>query len=156
MNYEDQINYIKKKVSLLTKDSFLTDEITQKVVIKIFEKKYKYKTAGEFKSLLGLVIKSVFIDYCRLKINEFLIDADAESNYNPDDRIKRIEKEAFIFKCIDLLPKEQMETVLLRYYFNLKYEKIAELMGVSKNTALGYMNYAKKRLRLIITKNNLL
>src|SRR5690606_1329973 len=44
--------------------------------------------------------------------------------------------------CIDQLPAEQREVVLLRQDADLTFREIAELTGVSINTALGRMRYA--------------
>lgn len=52
--------------------------------------------------------------------------------------------------CIDQLPPEQREVVLLRQDADLTFREIAELTGVSINTALGRMRYALINLRRMI------
>lgn len=52
--------------------------------------------------------------------------------------------------CIDQLPPEQREVVLLRQDADLTFREIAELSGVSINTALGRMRYALINLRRMI------
>lgn len=49
--------------------------------------------------------------------------------------------------AIDALPPEQREVVLMRHQSELTFREIAELTGVSINTALGRMRYALINLR---------
>ena len=44
----------------------------------------------------------------------------------------------------------------MRIYQDLSFNEIAELTGVSINTALGRMRYALMNLRKIIEKNNII
>ncbi|MBQ2024556.1 MAG: RNA polymerase subunit sigma-24, partial [Alistipes sp.] len=56
---------------------------------------------------------------------------------------------------VELLPEEQREVVMLRYYSDLSFKDIAEQTGVSINTALGRMRYALINLRKMIKEKNL-
>jgi RNA polymerase sigma-70 factor (ECF subfamily) len=47
------------------------------------------------------------------------------------------------------LPELQREVLKMRYYQNLSFKEIAEITGVSINTALGRMRYAILNLRRI-------
>jgi len=55
--------------------------------------------------------------------------------------------------CIDQLPPEQREVVLLRHESDLTFREIAELTGCSINTALGRMRYALINLRRMMQKS---
>ena len=54
-----------------------------------------------------------------------------------------------------MLPEEQREVVMLRYYSDLSFKEIADQTGVSINTALGRMRYALINLRKMIKERNL-
>jgi RNA polymerase sigma-70 factor (ECF subfamily) len=56
---------------------------------------------------------------------------------------------------VDELPEEQREVVKMRYYEGLSFKEIAELTGVSINTALGRMRYALINMRQLIKKKKL-
>ena len=49
-----------------------------------------------------------------------------------------------------MLPAEQREVVLMRYFGGLSFKEIAEQTDVSINTALGRMRYALINLRRMI------
>ena len=53
------------------------------------------------------------------------------------------------------LPYLQREVLTMRYYQNLSFKEIAELTGVSINTALGRMRYAILNLRRIATEKDI-
>jgi RNA polymerase sigma-70 factor (ECF subfamily) len=52
--------------------------------------------------------------------------------------------------CIDRLPPEQREVVLLRHESDLTFREIAALTDCSINTALGRMRYALLNLRKML------
>ena len=52
-----------------------------------------------------------------------------------------------LYDMVDQLPAEQREMVYLHYFEGLTFREIAEIMGVSINTALGRMRYASLNLR---------
>lgn len=54
------------------------------------------------------------------------------------------------------LPELQREVLTMRYYSNLSFKEIAELTGVSINTALGRMRYAILNLRRIATEKDII
>lgn len=53
------------------------------------------------------------------------------------------------------LPYLQREVLNMRYYQNLSFKEIAELTGVSINTALGRMRYAILNLRRIAAEKDI-
>ena len=50
-------------------------------------------------------------------------------------------------RMIQLLPTEQKEVLIMRHYGDLSFKEIADITGVSINTALGRMRYALNNLR---------
>ena len=55
---------------------------------------------------------------------------------------------------IDELPDCQREVVFMRYYQDMSFKEIADVTGVSINTALGRMRYAVLNLRRIAMEKN--
>ena len=61
--------------------------------------------------------------------------------------IMRMQTYDTLYDMVDQLPAEQREMVYLHYFEGLTFREIAEIMGVSINTALGRMRYAILNLR---------
>ena len=53
-------------------------------------------------------------------------------------------------RAVEQLPQNQREIVLMRYYGNLKFVEIAEMLGCPLNTALGRMHKAMLRLKKLM------
>ena len=60
------------------------------------------------------------------------------------------EQDEKLRKAIDKLPENQKQVLMLRYYSNLKFVEIAEMLGCPLNTALGRMHKAILRLRQVM------
>jgi RNA polymerase sigma-70 factor (ECF subfamily) len=56
---------------------------------------------------------------------------------------------------IGSLPDDQREVVILRHYADMSFKEIADLTGVSINTALGRMRYALINMRKIMEEKNI-
>jgi RNA polymerase sigma-70 factor (ECF subfamily) len=54
------------------------------------------------------------------------------------------------------LPDDQKEVLNMRLYRDMSFKEIAEITGVSINTALGRMRYAIINLRKMIEENQIL
>ena len=48
---------------------------------------------------------------------------------------------------MELLPKRQREALYLKYYENLSYEEIAEVMGLQRQAVANYLQYGIQKLR---------
>ncbi len=49
--------------------------------------------------------------------------------------------------AIELLPKRQREALYLKYYQNLSYEEIADVMGLQRQAVANYLQYGIQKLR---------
>lgn len=78
----------------------------------------------------------------RLTIEEEAPDAAARPQTNEQvDKLRR---------AIEQLPEPQQQVLLLRYYSDLKFVEIAEMLGCPLNTALGRMHKAMTKLKEIL------
>ena len=73
-------------------------------------------------------------------IEDMLIDSQIQAD------VRRIVKQ---------LPESQREVLIMRYYKGLSFKEIADITGVSINTALGRMRYAILNLRRIAKENRI-
>ena len=65
-------------------------------------------------------------------------------------RLERAEQEERLRRAIELLPEAQRQVLVLRYYSNLKFVEIAEILGCPLNTALGRVHKAMIKLRQLM------
>ena len=146
-------------------DDFVADDIFQDTFIKVINKLKTsgYVHNGKFLSWVMRIAHNLGIDYYRNnKKNKFNRESDEFSIFDfIQDHDSNFEKKLIddqvsidLSVLVEQLPKDQKEVLNMRIFQDLSFKDIAELTGVSINTALGRMRYALENLRKIIEKNN--
>ena len=79
----------------------------------------------------------------------------SDNSPNIESRIITEQVELDLSRIIEELPEDQKEVLKMRIYQDLSFKEIADLTGVSINTALGRMRYAVLNLRKVIEKNQI-
>jgi len=161
--FDQIINRHKNKVfayiSLYIRDQALAEDLFQDTFMKVIQsvRAGKYQDNGKFISWVMRIAHNLIIDHFRrIKQMNTVSNDDYESDlFNSkklcdsnveDDMIsKQIQKD--VRKMISFLPDDQREVVILRHYAGLSFKEIADLTGVSINTALGRMRYALINMR---------
>ncbi|MDD2299749.1 MAG: sigma-70 family RNA polymerase sigma factor [Fermentimonas sp.] len=150
------------------RDNGLAEDIFQDTFIKaiITIKQGKYIESGKFKAWVMRIAHNLIIDYFRQKKNESIISKDEyeiDLFNNPslcDDtvEIQMVKKQVLddVKKLICFLPESQREVLEMRYYKDLSFKEIADLTGVSINTALGRMRYAILNIRKMAADNSMI
>jgi RNA polymerase sigma-70 factor (ECF subfamily) len=149
---EKDISIIKNKLKYYVKgDDHLVDELTSTCLFKINRYKY-YNNSGDknYNALLKTVAKSVFISYQRRSKKETLLilnEIDSISSYNADDAIIKKENEKMVLEILNFLTPSQRDVMLMRFYLDLTYREISEILNCSINTALGIMTNSKLKIK---------
>ncbi|MCO5232501.1 MAG: sigma-70 family RNA polymerase sigma factor [Chitinophagales bacterium] len=153
-------------IIILVKDQYLAEDIFQETFVKVIDslKSNVYKEEGKFLPWVMRISHNLCIDYFR-KIKRKPVIVDSEGNdilesigfldKNVEDILIREQNILTLKQLIKLLPDEQREVLVLRHYAELSFKEIAEMTGVSINTALGRMRYALINLRKMIEEQKL-
>ena len=146
-------------------DRDLSDDIFQDTFIKVIKtlKSQSYNEEGKFLPWVMRIAHNLVVDHFR-KAKKMPFQRETEEysifNYMSDNslniegQIISAQVETDLVKLLDELPLDQKEVLVMRMYQDLSFKEIAELTGVSINTALGRMRYALLNLRKIIEKNH--
>ena len=148
-------------------DRDLADDIFQDTFVKVIKtlKSNSYNEEGKFLPWVMRISHNLIMDYYRKnqkmpmlrETEEFSIFSVLhETSPNAEGRIITDLIEKDLQKIILELPDDQREVLTMRIYQDYSYNEIAELTGVSINTALGRMRYAIANLRKIIEKNQII
>lgn len=147
-------SFIYKKV----KNQELAEDLFQDVFIKVINslKLNKYSEEGKFSNWIIRVARNHLMDYFRdnVKIRTYSGTDDfdvfdvviVDEEFKPENTDRKIEKKK-MRNLIMSLPKDMREVVILRTYFDMSFNEIAQLQSVGINTALGRMHNALKHLR---------
>ena len=170
-SFETIINRYKDRVYtyvlMVVKNQELANDIFQDTFIKVMAslRKKKYEERGSFISWIIRIAHNLIIDHYRKEKrlqtvsneeNEIdLFNSPKFSDSNIEEVLVKRQIENDVRKLLETLPSEQKQVVLLRLYGDLSFKEIAEITGVSINTALGRMRYALINLRKVIEEKNI-
>ncbi len=158
---------VRDYIRMMVKDNDVADDILQETFIKAVRviDEGRYTDNGKFLSWVLRIAHNQVIDHFRAqKQNRQVNESNAGYNVlgtlrfaekNVEDRMVADQIEADVRSLVEMLPDEQREVVMMRYFSGLSFKEIAEQTNVSINTALGRMRYALINLRKMIREKNL-
>ena len=124
----------------------------------------KYNEEGKFLPWVVRIARNLAIDHFRKsKRMPTITSQDGEDIFrtieiresNREESFIRNQRDDTVRQIINMLPAEQKEVLVLRHYGDMSFKEIAELTGVSINTALGRMRYALNNMRKIIAEKSI-
>ena len=155
-------NFIYSKVL----DRYTAEDIFQETFIKVIKtlKKGLYNEEGKFLPWIMRISHNLIIDYFRKNkrlpmfdncesFDIFSILKDDIPNAENIMIDKQIKKD--LVKIISELPMDQKNVIIMRLYKNMSFKEIADISGVSINTALGRMRYAIINIRKLIEQHQI-
>lgn len=154
-------------IYFIVRNRDLTEDIFQETFVKAIMtiKQGRYTENGKFKAWITRIAHNLVIDYFRQERSENTIsnddmEVDLFNNIKlcdstVEDYLVRDQVLSDIRKLIRHLPDNQREVLEMRYYQDLSFKEIADITGVSINTALGRMRYAILNMRRMAGENNM-
>ena len=162
--HQDRIfNYILR----IIKNEDIANDIFQETFVKaiLTIKQGRYTENGRFPAWISRIAHNLIIDHYRQEKSENVQSADIEEIdvLNRKDLCEATIEDIIIADqirddvkyLIELLPELQREVLKMRYYQNLSFKEIAEITGVSINTAIGSMRYDIINLRRLATEKDI-
>ena len=151
----------------IVQDKELAEDIFQETFVKVIVtiKQGGYTENGKFKAWIMRIAHNLVIDSFRQQRSENTISNDEVEVdlFNNRDLCEKTIKESIVRrkvlsdvrKLVKHLPDNQSEDLEMRYYQDLSFKEIADLTGVSINTALGRMRYAILNMRRMAEENHM-
>ncbi|MDH5396576.1 MAG: sigma-70 family RNA polymerase sigma factor [Cyclobacteriaceae bacterium] len=151
-------------IYLIVKDRYIAEDLLQDVFMKVVRiiKTDRYKEEGKFLPWILRIANNLAIDHFRKKKRYPEITYDdgfslfdtlqfAENDYESAQVHKETKRNLRLL--IKQLPDEQRKVLVMRHYFDMSFQEIADRTDVSINTALGRMRYAILNLRKQLTNH---
>jgi len=154
-------------ILMSVKNRELAEDIFQDTFIKVINtlKSENYKEEGKFLQWVMRIANNLKIDYYRKVQRMPVFESNSDFNIfdvlngtDPSIEQKIITEQIYsdVKNLVKYLPEEQREVLEMRIYDDVSFKDIAELTGVSINTALGRMRYALINLRKLIKEKNVI
>ena len=150
----------------MAQDEGEAEDLHQEVWLKIIRGIDGY-SSGSFRAWLWRVVRNAAADRARKHVAEPILDAPVEEGADaaafvdqvPDDkvvsaltRMEEEERRAAVREAVDGLSRRLKEVVLLRLNGELKFQEIADILGLPIGTVLGRMNLALAKLRQVLSR----
>lgn len=152
----------------IIKNEDIANDIFQETFVKAINtiRQGRYTENGKFPAWISRIAHNLIIDYYRQEKAENLQSSDLSEvdilnrkelcEQTIEDIIISDQIREDVKYLIKELPQLQREVLTMRYYQNLSFKEIAELTGVSINTALGRMRYAILNLRRLAQEKEII
>ncbi len=164
-NQQKLFNYI----MFMVHDQELANDVFQDTFVKIIVKLQEgsYTDSGKFSYWMVRIAHNIIMDMFRVHRNEPVIEPNAENDLsnlkssevmelNCEMQMVNSQIMRDVRHMMDMLPAAQREVVYMRMYQDLSFKEIADITGVSINTALGRMRYAILNLRRMAKKHDIM
>ena len=145
----------------LVKTESESEELTQEVFVKIWEKRHQLRKQGSFNSFLFTIAYNTTMSFLRKKASEarfmenlsaFQVDLEEPDVYR---KIDFEEVRANLKKAIEKLPSRQKEVFELKHFQNLSYKEIARELRISVNTVENHMMKSYRILKEELKENSI-
>ena len=144
----------------VVRDRDVAEDVFQETFVKVITKlqQGKYTDSGKFLFWLTRIAHNVIMDQYRLHQSEHIVEptegndlsnlrgASVQDVCREDEMVSEQVLDD-VRRMMNCLPAAQREVVYMRFYQQLSFKEIADITGVSINTALGRMRYALLNLR---------
>ena len=152
-------NRVFSYIMMVVKDRELAEDIFQDTFIKVIRSldSGTYKDDGRFCPWVMRIAHNLIIDFYRRDKHLPSVSGDDEEknifktigiyDESAEDKCLIKQSHSDLKNMIAKLPPEQCAIVKYRYVYDMSFKEIADLTGVSINTALGRMRYAIINLR---------
>lgn len=152
--YQPLVRYLQR----LAGTEHLAEELHQQTWLSVLEHAEKFDPSGGsggFKAWLFRIATNKANDHWRSSGRErsakeglkLVVEQQAPE---AGARLEGSDDQAKLARAIAQLPEPQREVLLLRYYGDMKFVEIAELLGCPLNTALGRMHKAMLKLKSLM------
>lgn len=139
------------------------DDITQEVFIKAFKSIKKFKFNSSLKTWLYQITKNhCYTLYRKKKKNVSINSGEMEENEqdkwftDSETPLSKVESDEFydaFYNALNKLPEKQRETFALRYFEDMPYQEISDLLGTSVGGLKANYYQAVKKLSTLIERD---
>ncbi len=144
----------------LLRDPTGAEEVTQEVFINLWKKAALFRPErGKFTTWLLTMAHHRTIDELRRSNRQRNAAAEiarnvlggSNSEEGPQDIAQRLVEAREVRKALDVLPPEQLETIVLSYYKGYSQSEIAKILNQPLGTVKTRMRLAMQKLRVALT-----
>lgn len=142
-------------------------DLTQEAFVKAYNNLRSFRLESSFYTWLYRIGMNLAIDHTRKRKRRAAAGFDESIGARDDDGSlieqhhedlpsKTLERKQLyrrIMDCLDKLPEDQKQVILLRELEGLPYKEISDIMGIPEGTVMSRLFYARKKLQKMLTSD---
>lgn len=135
-----------------------TDDVLQNTFVKVFQNLNKFKGESKLFSWVYRIATNEALTFLNQKAKKSGISSEtlqnkAIDNLKADVYFDGNEIQIKLQKAIALLPEKQQLVFKMKYFEELKYEEISEILGTSVGALKASYHHAVKKIEAFVTTN---
>ena len=135
-----------------------TDDVLQNTFVKVFQNLNKFKGESKLFSWIYRIATNEALTFLNQKAKKSGISSEtlqrkAIDNLKADIYFDGNEIQIKLQKAITLLPEKQQLVFKMKYFEELKYEEISEILGTSVGALKASYHHAVKKIEAFVTTN---
>lgn len=141
----------------------IAEDLTQEVFVKVYHELERFESKSSIKTWVYRITVNHCLDYLkaqqRSKRKGFLVaigvrkesgEVDPPSFDHPGVILENKEEVEGIFNCIDRLPENQKNAILLKSIEDLSQKEIAEVLNMTEKAVESLLSRARKKLKELL------
>ena len=136
-----------------TRDRLASQDLVQDVFLRLIRYRQSYQPERPFKPWLYQMARNVLYDHHKRKPPPS-DDAMPPLAAPASDPLEQAEQQAQLQRALEHLPAEQRELLVLSHVSDLSYREIAQVYGITVNTARVRVFRALRALRSVYLQHN--
>ncbi len=135
-----------------------TDDVLQNTFVKVFQNLNKFKGESKLFSWVYRIATNEALTFLNQKakksgISSETMQSKAIDNLKADVYFDGNEIQIKLQKAVGLLPEKQQLVFKMKYFEELKYEEISEILGTSVGALKASYHHAVKKIEAFVTAN---
>lgn len=131
----------------VVKDPDIAKDVTQNGFIKSWEKLQSYNPKYKFYSWLYRIIMNEALNKVRDEKKTERISPDQSGGKTPFQKIIKREENRRLYQAIEELDRKFSSVIYLRYFEELSYKEISEILNIDENKVKSRLYGARMKLR---------
>ena len=141
-------------------DQLVAEELAQDVFVNVYRSRTRYQPTAKVRTYLYRIAHNLWIDHLRRQKHHMSIDAEmgerslkladilkAPGSPDPEEESRDKEIRTRLQESLEGLPEGQREVFVLANNHGMKYQDIAEVLGIPEGTVKSRMHNAVRALR---------
>lgn len=153
--YQQKVYWHIRKMVIDHEDA---DDLTQEVFIKVWKHLANFRQDSQLYTWLYRIATNECLNFLKSKKRKFFlpindVEAELTAKIDQSDNLSGDEVQLKLQKALLKLPDKQRLVFNMKYYDDLKYEEISEILGTSVGALKASYHLAVKKIEEYVTKD---